>query len=152
MSELGDRSRSGALLFNIGAFATGVLALFFSVGLYRILAPGLMGRTGAAMLGLASLFLIGVGSFPIDTGTPHTMASYLFFATAALALAMLMVPFARSYVFHRSMALLTAVLLLISFAGAAVLPLPALEALAVGCLLLGMFVVGIRMLWHHPAR
>lgn len=104
------------------------------------------------MMGLASLLLIGVGLFPIDTGTPHTLVSYSFFGTAALALVLLIGPFAKSYVFHPSMAMLTGLLLLVCLVGAAILPLPGLEALAVGCLLLWMFVISIRMMWHHPAR
>lgn len=152
LSELGDRSRSGHLLFNTGAMVTGVLSLLFSVGLYKVLSPGVMGRAGAAMMGVASLLLIGVGIFPIDTGTPHTVVSFSFFGIAALALVLLITPFARSYVFHRSMAMLTAFLLLVCLVGAAVLKLPGLEALAVGCLLLWMFMVSIRMMWHHPAR
>lgn len=151
LSELGDRSRNGDLFFNTGAIVTGVLSFLFSAGLYKLVSPGAMGRLGAALLGLASLLLIGVGIFPIDTGTPHTVVSFSFFGTAALSLAMLIVPFARSYVLHRSMAAFTAALLLLSAASAAVLPIPALEALAVGCLLLWMLVTSIRMLWHHPA-
>lgn len=152
LSELGDRSRSGYLLFNTGAMVTGILSLLFSVGLYKVLSPGLMGRAGAVLMGLASLMLIGVGLFPIDTGTPHTVVSYSFFGTAALALVLLISPFAKSYVFHPSMAMLTGLLVLVCLVGAAILELPGLEALAVGCLLLWMFVVSIRMMWHHPAR
>ncbi len=152
LSELGDRSRNGYLLFNTGAMVTGILSLLFSVGLYKVLSPGIMGRGGAAMMGLASLLLIGVGLFPIDTGTPHTVVSFTFFGSTALALALLIIPFAKSYVFHPSMAMLTAMLLLVGLGAAAILTLPALEALAVGCLLLWMFVVSIRMMWHHPAR
>ena len=127
-------------------------SLLFSVGIYRVLSPGIVGRGGAVMMGLASLFLIGVGLFPIDTGTPHTVVSLSFFGSAAVALLLMIGPFARSYVFHPSMAILTAVLLLVCLGGAAFLTLPAIEALAVGCLLLWMFVVSIRMMWHHPAR
>lgn len=152
LSELGDRFRSGHLLFNTGAMVAGILSLLFSVGLFKVLSPKLVGRVGAAMMALASLLLIGVGLFPIDTGTPHTVVSLSFFGTAALALALLISPFAKSYVFHPGMAYLTAILLLVCLVGAAILALPAIEALAVGCLLLWMFVVSIRMMWHHPAR
>ncbi len=152
LSELGDRSRAGHLLFNTGAMVTGALSILYSLGLYRVLSSSTMGKVGAAVMGVASVLLIGVGVFPIDAGLPHTVFSYGLFACAALGLALLVVPFARSYVFHPSMATFTMVLLLVGLAGAAVLSVPAMEALAVGCLLLWATMVSIRMLWHHPAR
>lgn len=151
LSELGDRSRPGVVLFNVGAILAGIMSLVFSAGLYRVLSSSLLGRLGTVTLGIASLFLIGVGVFPIDTGTAHTVASLGFFGLGAIALAMLIVPAWRSHVLHRGGGLLTMVLLLISLVGVATLSIPAAEALSVGCLLLWTVLISIRMLWHHPA-
>lgn len=151
LSELGDRSRPGAMLFNGGAVIAGVMSFLFSIGLYRVLSTSALGRLGAATMGLASVFLIGVGAFPIDTGMPHEAASLGFFFLGAVAMALMIFPAWRSHVLHPSGGLVTAILLLVSLAGLVLLPLAAAEALSVGCLLLWTSLISIRMLWHHPA-
>jgi hypothetical membrane protein len=151
LSELGDRSRPGAALFNAGAIIAGILSFIFSIGLYRVLSTSVLGRAGSVVMGLASLFLMGVGLFPIDTGTPHTIVSIGFFTLGAVAMAMIVMPAWRSHVLHPSGGLLTAILLIIALVGLVALSLPAAEALAVGCLLLWTALISIRMLWHHPA-
>lgn len=150
LSELGDRSRPGALLFNGGAILAGLMSLAFSIGLFRVLSTSTLGRLGAAAMGLASAFLVGVGVFPIDTGTPHTVVALSFFTLSAVAMALLVMPIWRSHVLHRDGGVLTASLLLISLLGLVTLAIPAAEALTVGCLLLWTVLIGIRMLWHHP--
>ncbi|MBI0583235.1 MAG: DUF998 domain-containing protein [Methanomassiliicoccus sp.] len=152
LSELGDRSRPGAQLFNTAAVLAGALGLLFSAGLYRVLSTSTLGKMSAAAMGLASVLLIGVGLFPIDTGSAHTAFSYAFFITAAAAMALIIVPAWRSHVLHRSIGALTPVLLGIGIIGVATLEFPAAEALAVSLLLLWMALVSVRMLWHHPAR
>jgi hypothetical membrane protein len=150
LSELGDRSRPGALLFNGGAVLAGLLSLVFSAGLYRVLSASALGRLGTATLAAASVCLIGVGLLPIDTGNPHTVVALSFFALSAAAMALLIVPAWRSHVLHRGGGLVTLVLLLISLFGLVTLELPAAEALSVGCLLLWTALIGVRVLWHHP--
>jgi hypothetical membrane protein len=151
LSELGDRSRPGSLVFNGGVIFAGIMFMAFSAGLYRVLSSSVLGRLGTIVLAISSIFLIGVGVFPIDTGTPHTIVSIAFFTLGAIALALLVVPAWRSHVLHRGGGLVTLVLLLISLAGLATLALPAAEALSVGCLILWAVLIGIRVLWHHPA-
>lgn len=150
LSELGDRSRAGALPFNSGAIITGLLALVFAIGLYRVLSTSTLGKAGSILVGISSIFLVGIGLFPIDTGEPHTVLSYGFFLTAAVSLAVLIAPLWKSHVFHPSGGMLTAVLLAIPLISIAFLPVAGVEALAVGCLLLWMAFISIRMLWHHP--
>jgi len=150
LSELGGSGRPGALLFDLGAMIAGAASLIFSAGLYRVLSTSALGRVGSATLALASVLLIGVGVFPIDTGAPHTFTSLSFFFLSAVAMAVLIVPVWRSHVLHGSGGLLTAVMLLVSLTGVATLEVPAAEALAVGCLLLWTVLIGIRVLWHHP--
>ncbi len=150
LSELGGRSSPGALLFNSGAVFTGLLSLVFAIGLYRVLSTSLLGRVGSTTLAIASIFLVGVGLFPIDTGEPHTVLSYGFFIVAAVSLALLIVPIWKSHVLHPSGGMLTAVLLVVPLVSIAFLPKAGVEALAVGCLLLWMALISIRMLWHHP--
>ena len=151
LSELGDRSRAGAIYFNSAAIITGVLALLFAIGLYRVLSTTAGGRMGTGLLAFAALLLVGIGLFPIDTGTPHTLLSYAFFAIAALALFVLVPPIWKSHVFHASMGLLSFVLLVIGVAGVLLPTISSTEALAVACLLLWMGAMSVRMLWHHPS-
>jgi hypothetical membrane protein len=150
LSELGERSRSGALLFNSGVVLAGLLGLVFAVGLYRVLSTTSLGKLGTSLLAVSSLLLVGIGLFPIDTGEPHTILSYGFFVTAALSLATLIVPIWKSHVLHPSGAVVTALLLAIPLLSITVLTKAGVEALAVGCLLLWMALMSIRMLWHHP--
>jgi hypothetical membrane protein len=150
LSELGDRSRAGALLFDSGAVITGFLALVFAIGLYRVLSTTWLGRAGTTILAIASIFLIGVGLFPIDTGEPHTVLSLGFFLLAAASLAALIAPIWRSHVFHPSGGMLTAALLAIPVVSIPLLSVAGVEALAVGCLLVWMAFISVRMLWHHP--
>jgi hypothetical membrane protein len=150
LSELGDRSRAGSSLFNSAVIVTGVLGLGYTVGLARALSRNLLAKIGSLVLGAACLFLIGVGVFPIDTGRPHTLASYGFFTLAAAALALLMIPLGRSRIFHRSGGLVTALLLAIPVLCIPLLSLAALEALAVVCLLVWIALISARMLVHHP--
>lgn len=151
LSELGDRSRPGAALFNGAAIIAGIMLVIFSVGLYRVLSTSAAGRLGTTTMGLASVMLIGVGVFPIDTGMPHRIVSLAFFMLAAIAMVLIIVPAWKNHVLYHSGGLLTAVLLIVGLAGTAMLPLPAAEALAVGCLLLWTTLISIRMLWHHRA-
>lgn len=151
LSELGDRSRPGAALFNGGGIIAGIMLVIFSVGLYRLLSTSAAGRLGTTTMGLASVMLIGVGVFPIDTGMPHDIVSLAFFMLAAIAMTLIIVPAWKNHVLYHSGGLLTAVLLIVALAGAAMFPLPAAEALAVGCLLLWTTLISIRMLWHHRA-
>ena len=150
LSELGDRTPGGALLFNSGTVIAGVLAFLFAIGLYRTLSTTPLGRMGSGLLAIASVLLIGVGLFPIHTGLPHTFFSYAFFIVAVISLATLVVPIWRSHVFHASGGMVSALLLVIGLIGAAGLSTAGAEALAVGCLLLWMGLMSIRMLWHHP--
>ncbi len=150
LSELGDRSRAGALAFNSGVIIAGLLGLVFAIGLYRVLSTTTLGKAGSAILAIASIFLVGIGHFPIDTGEPLTVLSYGFFLLAAVSLAILIAPVWKSHVFHPSGGMLTAMLLVIPLISIAFLPAAGVEALAVGCLLLWVFFISIRMLWHHP--
>jgi hypothetical membrane protein len=151
LSELGDRSRAGALLFNSGAIITGLLALLFALGLYRVLSTTTLGKVGSVTLAIGAVLLVGIGLFPIDTDEPHTVLSYSFFLMAAVSMTALIAPIWKSHVFHRTGGLLTAALLVIPLASIPFLPWAGVEALAVGCLLLWMAFISIRMLWHHPA-
>jgi len=145
LSELGGSGPS-EWIFNSGAIISGVLGILFAVGLNARLRELQTGKIGCAAFAFASMCLILVGLFPIDTGTAHGVASVTFFATAALAVMLLLVPIfrmtgAKGAPFITSIAALAA-----SFAAFALTPLPFAEAVAVSALLAWSLVLGIWMI------
>jgi hypothetical membrane protein len=81
LSDLGIQENS-ALLFNYGMIFGGVLALFFSFGLMKVLTN----KLGAYILALSSLALIGIGIFPETIFTLHFLTSASFFILLAIGL------------------------------------------------------------------
>ena len=81
LSDLGAEGVS-AFFFNSGMILGGVLAFVFSLGLMKILSN----RTGAYILSLSSLALIGIGVFPETIMTPHFITSAAFFVLLTVSL------------------------------------------------------------------
>jgi hypothetical membrane protein len=151
LSELGGKGRAGAVLFNTGVIVEAILALVFAFGLYKALGKTALSRVAAIGLFAACLALLGVGLFPISTGTPHTMASYAFFGLVVIAIALLIVPIWRSHVFHSSGGIITLLTLLVPLLLAPFINLPTLEMLTVIILMAWCLFISVRMLFHHPA-
>jgi hypothetical membrane protein len=85
LSALGDRidSPSGSVFYNAGCILTGSVVFIFYIGLYRwytkeawrkvaLIVTQIIGMTSA-------IALVMIGVFPGDTGTPHMLASAIFF-------------------------------------------------------------------------
>jgi len=85
LSELGDPSRPADLVFNMGCVLAGVLLGLFAYGMHRLQA-GRWLRASSTLLMLASVFLIGVGLFPIHVELLHNFFAVAFFATVLAAI------------------------------------------------------------------
>lgn len=81
LSDLGIQ-RNTAILFNNGLMLGGILCLIFSLGLIKILSN----KTGAYLLGVSSLALIGIGLFPETIFSLHLLSSASFFILLTIAL------------------------------------------------------------------
>lgn len=145
LSELGG-DRPGRWLFNSGVIIEGVLALVFSTGMYKLMKGYRAGRIGAAIMFLGGVALIGVGIFPIDTGTPHTVFSYVFFGLMLLALSILILPLFRHTLFGKAMGIITLLAVAISLAFLFSSPIPLTEAVAVICLLIWSSAISIQII------
>jgi len=92
ISDLGALKAPTAPLFNTSVILLGVLGLL-AVFLLR----QELGRTGAWLLGLASLGAMGVGFFPEDYGLPHSISALIAFLFGALAV--IVIGFRRGGIF-----------------------------------------------------
>jgi hypothetical membrane protein len=85
-SFLSDLGRDGfpALVFNAGLIAGGVMGTIFS---YFLMKDKFYGSPfGLQLFTLATLSLIFVGAFPVQTDIPHTAASVAFFLLSTASL------------------------------------------------------------------
>lgn len=85
LSELGDPSRPADVVFNMSCVLAGVILGVFAYGMQR-LQTGRWLSASMALLMLGSVFLIGVGLFPIHVDLLHTFFALAFFATMAAAI------------------------------------------------------------------
>ena len=81
LSDLGIEGIS-AIYFNFGMILGGIFAFIFSLGLIKLLSN----KTGAYLLSLSSLALIGIGLFPETVYVPHVIVSAAFFVLLAISL------------------------------------------------------------------
>ena len=145
LSELGGSDPS-EWIFNSAAIISGVLGILFAAGLNARLRELRTGKTGCVAFALASVCLISVGLLPIDTGTAHGVASVMFFATAALAVMLLLVPIFRMAGAKGAPFITSIAALAVSFAAFVLTPLPFAEATAVSALLAWSLVLGTWMI------
>jgi len=145
LSELGG-DRPGRLFFNSGVIIEGILSLVFSSGVYRLMKGHKAGRVGTTIMFLGAISLIGVGVFPIDTGTPHTIFSYTFFGLMLLALSILIRPLYRHPVFGKAGSFITLSAVTISLAFLFTSPVPLTEAVAVICLLIWSSTISLQII------
>ncbi len=146
LSDLGHPSRAGHPMFNAAASIAGVLLTFFALGMYQNHQSYLFGRMAMIVALIASLFLIGVGVFPIHVTPYHTIVSYAFFGLMIVALSL--------WTYHdylrgglaQYFAAFTAVLLAISLTFLALTEIGMAEAVAVVCIMIWAVVQGVRML------
>jgi hypothetical membrane protein len=100
LSDLGISDNS-ALFFNYGMIIGGILIFIFSLGLIKIVSK----RTGAYILTVSSLALIGIGLFPETLFPLHFITSASFFILLIIALLILGLTLKQDR-FERSMGLL----------------------------------------------
>lgn len=90
LSDLGVVPGITATLFNFGLYASGLMSLWFAIGLYQQLSKNALGKLGAIVFGAASLALEGIGWAPEGTNAYnfpwHYFFSVLFFALVPIAL------------------------------------------------------------------
>jgi len=90
LSDLGVVPGITATLFNFGLYASGLMGLFFAVGLYKYLNKNAIGNIGAIVFAGASLALEGIGWAPENVHAfnfPwHYFFSVLFFVLVPIAL------------------------------------------------------------------
>ncbi|MEM4262523.1 MAG: DUF998 domain-containing protein, partial [Thermoplasmata archaeon] len=146
LSELGGNVPS-RWVFNIAVLIAGFAGIRFSFGLARLLADRKLGRTGSYVFAVASLGLISVGVFPIDTGTPHTVASIFFFTVAALAAIILLYPLSKQFGIKSAPFITTAAVIVVSFLALATTPIPFAEAVTVAGLLVWAAVLSVQILY-----
>jgi hypothetical membrane protein len=85
LSDLGVQSGITASLFNSALILSGVLAILFAYGLFKILGNKALGNIGAFIFILAALALIGIGIFPESAGRIHYYFSVAFFTLIPLS-------------------------------------------------------------------
>jgi len=81
LSDLGIVENSAAF-FNYGMILGGILTFMFSLGLIKVLSK----KTGAYLLALSAIALIGIGIFPETIATLHFVTSAAFFMLLTIAL------------------------------------------------------------------
>ena len=108
LSDLGIMENS-AVFFNYGMIIGGILTFVFSLGFINVLSN----KTGAYLLALSSVALIGIGVFPETVAALHfiTSASFFIFLTIALLIIGLTI---RKNQFERSMGSLALVFALVA--------------------------------------
>lgn len=102
LSDLGIKGMP-ALLFNSGVILGGILAFVFSLGLIKTLSN----KSGAYILGLSSIALIGIGVFPETEYLLHLLVSASFFVLLILALLIIGLTIKQNQ-FERNMGVLAA--------------------------------------------
>jgi hypothetical membrane protein len=99
LSDLGVRDGITAALFNYGLIVSGVSALVFDAGLFKLLHEEKTGRIGALLFGSATIALTLIGIFPENTKQTHHYVSVAFFVLFPIA----MLTITASFVHARKM-------------------------------------------------
>ena len=145
LSELGGDVPS-RWIFNTAAIVAGLMGIDFSIGLMMRLAPSKMGIAGGALLAIASIGLITVGLFPINTGGSHTLATIFFFGFATLAAFVLLYPVYR-WVGTKGVPFIVLVAaIMLSTASIVLTPLPFAEAVAVASLMAMVLTMSLQII------
>jgi hypothetical membrane protein len=86
LSDLGVQEGITASLFNGGLMISGILGLFFAVGLFKLLDKNISGKIGVLVFALAALALITIAVFPENMKPMHYHASVAFFVFFPIAM------------------------------------------------------------------
>jgi hypothetical membrane protein len=145
LSELGGNVPS-RWIFNTAVIVGGLMGIGFSIGLMMKLTPSKTGRAGGALLAIASVGLITVGLFPIDTGGSHTLATIFFFGFAGLAAFVLLYPVYRWVGAKGAPFIVLVAAITLSLISIVLTPLPFAEAVAVASLMTMILTMSLRMI------
>ena len=143
LSDLGIVENS-AVFFNYGMIIGGILTFVFSLGLIKVLSN----KTGAYLLALSSVALVGIGLFPETVAALHFITSASFFMLLTIALLIMGISIRKNQ-FERSMGLLAFVFALVALSSTVFLlyfegiAIP--EALSCFPAFVWCLVVGVRM-------
>ncbi len=80
LSELGDPSRPADAIFNVGCMLAGIVLVVFALAMRSLQQNGIL-RMTFGLVALSSLFLIGVGLFPIHVEFWHNLFAWAYFLT-----------------------------------------------------------------------
>jgi len=152
LSELGRTEGGGKDIFNAGVILSSLLWLPFAYVLTLAMPKTLIGRIGCAMFVISAFALLAIGLFPIDTGTPHTVASWSFFALALISLLIMVAPMLQSDVFGRMGAIPSLVASLLPLTLLLTTSVPLAEAIAVICLMVWASIVSLLLLFNWNAE
>jgi len=92
LSDLGVVSGVSAPVFNLGLVVAGLLCFFFAaLGLFNCFKYAVVGRLGAVVFAVASVWLMAIGVFNESFWPVHFVVAVLFFVTLPVALLVLTV-------------------------------------------------------------
>lgn len=149
LSELGRMGGGGRDLFNSGVIVSALIWIPFALALYRSLGISISTRFACALFLLAALALLCIGLFPIDSGTPHTIASWTFFIVAMCSLLVMSRSVRDSEVYGRVGFALTLIAPLLSLGLLALTSVPLAEAVAVVGLMVWASIMSSLMLLNQ---
>ena len=93
LSDLGIIPDVTSTLFNFSLYVSGLMALWFAIGLYSYLNKNVIGKIGAIIFAGASLALEGIGWAPENIHPLHYIFSVAFFSLMPIALLVIAVYF-----------------------------------------------------------
>jgi hypothetical membrane protein len=149
LSELARTTGGGRDLFNAGVIVAALLWIPFALALIRCLPKEPFSRAGGMLFLLSAFALLAIGLFPIDTGAPHTVASWTFFAASMISLLLMIGPIGRSEVFGRIGIVPTIIAPLLSLGLLVLTSIPFAEAVAVVSLIAWASVISMLMLTNY---
>lgn len=150
LSDLGHPLRAGHPLFNAAVLIAGVLLCIFGLGMLTAHWDNVLSRASMATVTVSSLFLVGVGVFPIHVSPQHTIATYAFFGLMILGLVLWIAYDLQAEGRQRLFGAATAAILAVSLAFLALTPLPLAEAVAVSAIMLwAVLLSGRLLLWEE---
>lgn len=149
LSELADTARPGRDLFNAGVIMAALLWIPFALAIMRCLPRGPFAKAGSVLFLTSAFALLAIGIFPIDTGAPHTVASWTFFVVAMVSLLLMAKPIGDSEVFGRIGMLPTVIAPVLSLTLLMLTSVPLAEAVAVICLMVWAAIISILIVVNY---
>ena len=93
LSDLGVQNGSTAIVFNSGLVISGLLFTVFTVGLFRFVGNGFVGKVGVAVFVFASVMLVAIGVFNEHFSPTHYLVSVGLFVSLPISMLILVYSF-----------------------------------------------------------